>query len=65
MSFKSKLSLLSISNARDKELTCIWRYIQRKCLLVTSDHAPIKVAGSHNSNSAIDKRAIDESNLSY
>ena len=62
---KSKLPLLSISNASDKELTCICRYIQCKCVHVTSDHTPIKVAWSHNSNSGIDERAIDESNLCY
>ena len=40
-------------------------YIQYKGVSVAVDHAPIKVAGSHNSNSSVDERVIDRSNLSY
>ena len=49
----------------DKKLTGPCRYIQCKEVLVTSDRAPIKVDGSRNSNSGIDKRAIVKCNVSY
>ena len=49
----------------DKKLTRPCRYIQCKDVSVALDHAPIKVDGSHNSNSGIDERDIVKSNLSY
>ena len=53
-----------ISVIGDKKLTTC-RYIQCKCVSVACDCAPIKVDGSHDSNSGIDERAIGKSNLSY
>ena len=51
------LPFLSIS-AYGKKLTGPCRYIQCKYVSVAVDHAPIKVDGSHNSNSGVDERTI-------
>ena len=57
------IKYLSLYYAGDKKLTS--RYIQCKYVIIAHDCAPIKVDGSHNSNSGVDERTIGESKLSY
>ena len=60
---KVRLPFPSIS-AYDKKLTGPCTYIQCKDVSVALDHAPIKIAGSHDGNSGIDERAIVKCNIS-
>ena len=60
---KLHLHFPSIS-AYDKKLTGPCLYIQCKDVSVAVDRAPIKVEGSHYSNSGIDERAIVKYNVS-
>ena len=60
--FRRGIPCPSNFSAGDKKLTST--YIQCKDVSVAVDCAPIKVDGSHYSNSGIDERAIGKCNVS-
>ena len=61
--FRKGIPCPSNFSVGNKKLTST--YIQCKHVIVAHDYAPIEVAGSHNSKSSVDERAIVKSKLSY